>query len=335
MNLPRAYLEQVVPQENLPADFQLAGDISSLAERIQDRVVARSLVWTAAIFQELRSQNYQIRYLESPLGRGVRFPDGFWDPFWPNPFVGLLGMSRATTYVGFLDPETEEKGFGIALHFASGNPEYLFRGRVFFPGLNTEFPLVTRLLSEEAHATPGVHPYGGTSTCWVEEKTSRKKGILTAKHCTTGTAIGGKMLLSDGSQGVLMNKGKNLIDAAWIDPGKGYPKKSTHLPVNLYPTGGLSINMQVPSGSVSAVIAGVTDTFGVLNDHNFPVKVYFDKFGVAGDSGSMVSSSSGDALAIYAGVLNGATYQGKSNVSLGYGQHIGQAAILLNLNLIQ
>jgi hypothetical protein len=329
MEISRGYVEDAIPREDPPIDG-IPGDVMEAAFRFENPVFRRSLLWTTAIFQELREGRGTLDFDSSPF-----LPSSM--DFWPRILAGeaisrLLFLAGRVS-VGLLDSEYERASFGLAIHFQGPSPAAGIIGEIYFGRLDMRLPVAFRPSFEEHHGSPLIAPITGQSACWAEETTSGTMGVLTAKHCTNSVKVGGAIALSPSGKGTVISKGAYVIDAALIDPGVGYPTRRYSLRTLTYPAAGLPVKIHAPTGAIGATIASVTETHGVIDDHLHPIKVYLDRHAAPGDSGCLISTTANEAVAIYSGMQSNATYKGKSGVTLGHGQHIVQAAKLLDLDL--
>src|SRR5579859_630847 len=163
------YLRALLPRENPPATT-VPGDVIREVALISERghfddadLLARSVLWTYAIFSEMGLGNFRSRG-----GPGV------WGAFFPF-------MPRPQIIVGLYDRETEEPGFGLAVNIPAwdGPPFFIFDYLVF-PGLGQEFPVALRQVETELHAA--VNPANATSCCWARCNSTQDWGIVTAGH---------------------------------------------------------------------------------------------------------------------------------------------------------
>jgi hypothetical protein len=328
MDIPPGYAAEVVPRGFPPPEL-VPEAVRAVAEGVPDELNRRSLLWTAAIFSELRY--WRERGDRPPEAVG---PSGQRAP-WP-PLMQLLEMlPRDSVAVGLLDPKFEVAGFGLVVHLTGGEPRMLFAGNVRLPRLEPTFPLVVGRYWEDLHQTPNVHPTNGRSTCWAQSNITGQCGILTAKHCANGIPVRGSMALTPNGHGTVVAKGQYVIDAAFVATPNASVTGRAALAAVSFPVGGAPATINLGTGTIPATIVRVTDTLGVLDDFNHPVKVYLDKYGSPGDSGGLVDTPSNDGVGIYCGTLSNATVAGVSGVTVGVCQHLKQAALVLDLSLYQ
>lgn len=307
MDISREYIAEVVPQ-GAPPDSEIAGDVREAAARLDDPVSRRSLLWTAAIFKQIRGG--------LPLMLGPK----------------VVGPMIRNVVVGVLDPKTEGGGFGIALHVELGARPTEGLGPISFPQIGRAFPVVVRSLWDELHMpAPNRHPVGGMSTAWGESRQPRQWGILTAKHCTNGFAVGATMPLLGGS-GTVVAKAQYIVDAAFVDAGVTKPSHAPLLATAKSIAAGSTLTIE-GNQPVPCTVIGVNDTFGIVNDPTLPVHIFMDRHASPGDSGARVVDGQGNVVGIYMGLCHGAVHQGQSNLTIGRAQSIEQAATILNLTL--
>ena len=99
-----------------------------------------------------------------------------------------------------------------------------------------------------------------------------------------------------------------------------------------FPAAGLPVDIVTSAGPQARHVVGVTNSFGVINTSYFGVQVFLDLPCSPGDSGSLVQTATGDAVALYSGALRGANYNNLTNQTLGLGQHFEQAAQQLGVS---
>lgn len=307
--------EGLPPREAVP-DAVIAAYATIDAGEDND-LLRRSAFWTYAIFAALPRSGWTFtptRDMPPILAIGFEA-----DGVRPSPLLS----------VGALDPEYEAKGFGIILTSPLAS-ESLVLGTMMLPDLGgVRFPVALRALAEDPHAPPALA--NATTTCWAEDRLSPGHwGFVTCSHALTGIRTGARVPLVGGGLGTVVRMGWPLIDAAFVEtsPPTG---PINPLPVIRFPTTGLALSIHFGGGQTGALVVGVTNTLGVIGDPHHPIKIYTDKHGQPGDSGSLITSG-GDGVGIYCGALSGATVRRRSAQTVGFAQHLEQAATILDFD---
>ncbi|MCX5497159.1 hypothetical protein OSH11_20825 [Kaistia dalseonensis] len=316
-------LDKILPRD-LPPLAAVPGVVvaayDELTEGDHDPLIRRSAFWTHAIFAALRRRSWSFApEREIPPLLATAFGA---DGFGPN----------ATLSVGALDPDFEEEAFGLVLTLPHERESAVI-GTISLPELNdARFPVAVRALAEEPHAAPSLP--NATTTCWAEDALSPGRwGFVTCSHALAGVATGASVPLVGGGHGTVLRKGWPLIDAALVQSASPTSILAP-LPLVSFPTTGLTLSVHCGSGAVSRTVVGVTNTLGVLGDPHHPIKIYTDTPCTPGDSGSLITSA-GDGAAIYCGALSGATVGGTGGQTVGFAQHLEQAAIILDFKPFQ
>ena len=226
---------------------------------------------------------------------------------------------------------------GKALPPAAHEIGYFF-GAVLYDSRWNTAPIEAAVLPERAgrvmqfpisflpHAP--VDPANAASTAWAHDQ-SGAGGVLTCKHAITGLPPGSNVLLKSGANGRLAAFTDGPVDAAFIETQGGIPGGSQLLRVEDHPINGATVTVDFRSqGSTTGQILNswyFADNPSAYNGQ----RVFIDCWGQRGDSGALVSTRQGDAVAIYTGTIKG------NGTTQGMSQYLRQAVDLLNLNLFR
>jgi hypothetical protein len=331
VNYSDDYLREVLPSMDPPLNEVPRPVLSEFESLFDDQLYrgemgeyrARSVKWTYAVFEQLRLGNYEIDSFRRPPFFGSILDLG----------IGLFGQMS----FGLFDPEFEQRGYGliVATRLPSDypGPETEF-GSVVFRRLDKRFPIILRRMETELHALDG--PWNGTSAAWARDSGYPPSwGFLTSGHVVSGIGVGGNVPLASGGMGKLNTTLHPPIDAAFVvaaPPSRAEQKRFSALSMIAFPAAGLPVDVIAKSGPAARHVVGVTNSMGVLNTSYFGIQVFLDQPCQPGDSGSLIKTSSGDAVALYSGAMRGATHNGLTNQTLGLGQHFEQALLRLNVS---
>lgn len=310
-------LRDALPQENPPLDRLPPGvraEIGRWRERSEMEdpgLIARSTLWTHAIFSELSLRRYRAARPRSPY-----FP--YFGGFPMMPFerlsFGLLPKLKDRDRPRMALILDVPRWFGDDIEIVDD---------IYFYGLGEQmFPLVLRQSSVSLHCS---NPDGAVGTCWGQSKTTKSWGIVTAGHAVEHLACGWPVPLDDGTTGILDQNYYQPVDAAFVtvdDP----PVNPTPLPVLRFPGVGMPVTVHTPHGIEARQIVEVSKNRGVVHTRNIGVLNYLNLPLTEGDSGSLVRLRSGEAVGIYVGELN--TAGGLE----GLAQNFEQAMFALDVN---
>lgn len=200
--------------------------------------------------------------------------------------------------------------------------------------MRQSFPAIARLTQTTLH-TPA-RPSNANSACWARDNASPQTwGFLTSGHAVNGIAPGGATPLHGGHTGALMISRHPPVDAAFV--ATAAPKSSKLQPllplstIN-FPAAGLPVEVCAANSVQHRHAVAVQSSMGVYNTWYFGIQVFFDRPCTSGDSGSLVRTPSGDAVALYSGELQGANYNNLTAQTLGLGQHFQQALNALGVS---
>jgi hypothetical protein len=329
MEYSNAYLREVLPSES-PAETavpdQVMAELSSLlddGERTEgdDRfLVLRSTMWTYAAFEQMRLGNYEL--------------DLDYFPFPPQHWVGKEAMIG---HFGLFDPVFEKPGYGLILDSVwpeSFAPTERGLGRVHFRQLGKSFPVIQRHTETVLHAPNS--PANCHSACWARDNNSASSwGFMTSGHAVAGAGLGCSIPLSNVGSGILARSQHPPVDAAFVStppPNRRELRLLKNLSAIRFPAAGLAVEVETPGGPQPRHVVSVFNSLGVINTSYFGIQVFLDNSCQSGDSGSLIRTAAGDAVALYSGELRGATHNGITNQTLGLGQHFEQALHSLDVS---
>jgi hypothetical protein len=243
---------------------------------------------------------------------------------------------RVFPSVGFIpiDPAIREQ----VLQF---HPESLFESGYFFggalfdkrPGADPRPPFELKLRDGHMVRIVGfpikyvphspADPMDGASAAWAKDPGFR--GVLTCKHVVSTYGVGDPVPMKDGTSGTLRSFGSGTVDAAFIETVHRR-RMWRSLRIEDDPVDGSLVIAEFRSGTCQAQILSSWYFPDNLDPYN-PMRVFIDRSGQPGDSGSLVATGTRRGVGIYAatGVGNG-TRQGMC-------QYLKQAADNLNLKL--
>lgn len=321
MQFSLPYLREILPREDPPLELvppEVLKFLESEGRKEDDEdgaLIRRSALWTYSIFSEFRGGNFSLLDPSSLLIGYVQCE--YYGPF------------RSGFSIGAFDQEYEGSAFGLIFVSAIARRSQII-GEIEFPRLSRSFKVTARALVEDYHSAPSFS--NATSTCWASENVSPGRwGFLTCRHAFAGVQAGAVVPLNGGGSATLVCKAPATIDAAFLETTK--PTLSTNgLHLLRFPTAGQAVDVRTTGGSQNRSVVSVTDTLGVINDPLHPVKVYIDQPCLPGDSGPLIQDSNGLGVAIYSGELTNATIAGRTGQTVGFAQHLEQAATILNLS---
>ncbi len=330
MQYSDSYLREVLPPGDPPSGEVPPAVAAELNRLISEEALAgapagdyrKSVLWTYAVFEQFRLGNYVWEQLY-----GITFP---------LPDVdGIMGAGPHIQF-GLFDPDYEESGYGLII--AGAPTQFQPRpgriGTIGFPRLNQSFPVMARMMLTTLHAP--ARPANANSACWARDNASPQTwGFLTSGHAVRGIAPGAAAPLAGGQSGKLEISRHPPVDAAFVSTAAPKrPKPQPLLPLSTinFPAAGLPVEIVTAKRPEQRHAISVQNSMGVFNTWYFGIQVFFDQPCAPGDSGSLVRVPAGDAVAIYSGELQGATYNGLTNQTLGLGQHFQQALNALGVS---
>lgn len=324
----REFVDQRVLTEldarfNGPALERLSGALEMDVLDYRD-LITTSMLATYAIVGELARGIYEV---DRPfLGRRpIRIP---------LTRIDWWLMRRAT--VGLLERGVDPDGrqFGVTVDLPRYYPPIPpTTAMLRFPRLGRDLPLLITRARVELHGC--VHPANATTSCYGDR--GGALGIVTAGHAVDGLVSHDPVPLDSGQSGALLHSGYRPIDAAFIevpDP----PPALEPLPLLRFPTAGDELLVATRQWGVrrTVVDAGLTQLDPRFRDYplNFLINHPFEQ----GDSGSLVTLLSGEAIGIYVGaqwrVLPSRSIERGANVRTRAGlvQNFAQAVYTLGVH---
>lgn len=254
--------------------------------------------------------------------------------------IKTIPLIRYLSY-GFLDPQRERDAFGVIVYSLSQTVDEGFFANYTLQllsdvelrnGLGVRaartFPIFVRAITEDLHLA--CHPTNGTSACFAKSRISSGSpigpGALSVQHL-----IGVKqrrVSLRCCNSSKVLDQAPYGIDAMLFEapcmPSLGSKRKAIQ---NVAPWTQVQFTGQ-SSGTVQAQVSDVTNTYGVFSNAHLPIRVFLDKAGQPGDSGSMVESTSLDPISLYMG-----EYRSRSGVTGGFSQHLFQVTQIMDMEL--
>lgn len=320
MRFEPEFLAEVLPSRD-PPDPVTADLLPVLYGRDRDAgsedQMRRSRLWTYAILAELGAG----RVVPNPAE--VRL-----QTLLPRSGVLASGWLSEQISVGFLDPDYEAFAFGlvIASPFATRSQVV---GEIQFPRLDASFPLAVRAVAADPHAVPRILGIAA-GACWAIDNQGPTVGFMTCRHAVAHRMVGMTVPLVGGGATRVERKAPPTIDAAFLS---ATPPMAGLTPLRLFrsPTAGDATTIATPAAIEYRSVVGVTGALGMLHQPLMPVLILLDRACQAGDSGSLVSMTSGEGVGIYAGEFAGATVNGQAGQTVGYAQHLEQAALFLDV----
>ena len=213
-------------------------------------------------------------------------------------------------------------------------PEYLGSGRVvtIVKAGKYRFPLFFAEHEEIAHCG-FPQPSRGTTTCKAATKAPGRvmSGFLTAKH-VAGNSVGAVVPLECGHTGFVANAGEGGIDAAFIVCSSCTVTVGRSLDAKMHIAPWIDVAICTKSsGRIGAKVTAVSDTGGIYNHHQLPVRVLLSRHGSPGDSGALVvDEQTGEAVGIYV-----AAYMDQAGRAGGIAQGAFQVTEIMKLNLYE
>ena len=321
------YLESVMPAGDPPSEAIPAAVMEELGRLdfyeeygSSGAIIRRSTMWTYAVFEQRRLGNYVWEQSDSDSYQHLR--DDFNEP---------------SVQFGLFDPKFEESGYGLIFPMAASKvyPAPFRIGSIWFPNLKQSFPVVARMMFTTLHA-PG-RPANANSACWARDNSAPHSwGFITSGHAVSGIPLGGATPLTGGHTGALMVSRHPPIDAAFV--ATVAPKRTkkirplTPFSTINFPAAGLPVEIVTSSGAQQRHAVDVMNSMGVINILYYGIQVFLDNPCVPGDSGSLVRTLQGEAVALYSGAQFGSTYRGQTNQTLGLAQHFEPALYALGVS---
>jgi hypothetical protein len=228
--------------------------------------------------------------------------------------------------------------FGVALELEATRDNPLQQIESFAFG-NATLARVLNWRSMEPHIAHPTVPSAGTGACYAHSKkraiAPAADGVLTAAHVVRGVTLGSAVSMSSSSGWALGDRGSCKIDAALIVLAGCMPAHPTPLAVQYSPLPGTDIKFYGHrTGSVITGKITHTQIHSTYLSDEHPMRVFFDKHGIAGDSGALVlEDATGVGVGIYMGSYPIPPALGGSPVHEGGAQSLSQAKEVLQLDL--
>lgn len=250
-------------------------------------LITASMLATYSALGEIARGNVQVERLDFGRRR-IRLPVARID-WWV--------MRRAT--VGLLEPGVDADGrrFGVTVDLPNYFPPiHPATGTLFFPRLRRSLPLLITRAQVELHES--LHPANATRSCFGVRNGA--VGVVTAGHAVEGLASEEAVPLDAGRTGILLHSGYRPIDAAFIGISEPTPALAP-LPTLRFVTAGDELMVCTRRSAVrrTVVDAGLTQLDPRFRD--YPLNFLMDEPLQPGDSGSLVTLLSREAVGIYVG----------------------------------
>ncbi len=233
--------------------------------------------------------------------------------------------------IGFLNEDLDASfrgsglpPFGVILYADAlpGVPDEPLRF-LRFRDVNTVLPVVVRRGTWQQHHTRQAPPpvmTGGQLACWATGRGGSTQGWLTARHAAQAL-------------GTVVDAATECTDAALVSVGQTPPVGNLSTSAYRSVAAGVSAEIHLSQGSLTAMVLDVSSDFGMFNDPKFPLRFSLNQVGVAGNSGAYITEAvSGDPLGVYLGGFlpaNAAPSQAPS----GYALAIYQLESMMNLKV--
>ena len=228
--------------------------------------------------------------------------------------------------------------FGVAIELeASGeNPVQQIEG---FSYAGATLARVLNWRTMEPHIPHPTFPSAGTGACYAHSRKGAispadADGVLTAGHVVRGK-LGSPVTMSTSSGWKLGDRGSCKIDAALIVLAGSLPSSLSSLAVQANPVASSMVEFygEATKGLITARITHTQIHSTYLSDEH-PMRVFFDKPGIAGDSGALVlEQGTKTGVGIYMGSYPIPPTGGGQPVQEGGAQALSQAQHVLQLDL--
>jgi hypothetical protein len=225
--------------------------------------------------------------------------------------------------------------FGVALEMEAAG-EVPFQEVESFNQNGVAIARILNWRSAELDIANPVSPWDGTGACWAHSNNPAimpaADGVLTAGHVVAGLSLRSPVRMSDSRIWHLGDRGSCKIDAALIVRAKCIPRTAARLLVQKNP---LPFKRVTFHGAASgrAITARIThaQVHPTYLDASHPMRVFFDKHGIQGDSGALVQET---ATRLGVGVYMGRyPIPSSAGAYQGGAQALSQAQDELQLNL--
>jgi len=312
--MPPGEAPELVP-EGVPRDF-----FNARLQRLESPLERRIFQWLT-VFQAIAERQQLDR----------QFP-GF--QFTTYGFVPVSGSTEAREKL----PIFEGYLFGIAVELepSAGSPAQEVE-RITYENLAVPCVVNRRLIQLDV-ANP-IAPRG-TGACWARSKKTRispaADGVLTAEHVIAGMPLTSSVAMSGPGSWYLGDRGSCKIDAALIVQAGCIPYSASKLYVEYNPQSNTSVEVY---GAATGTIINAKITHTLIHptylSGRHPMRVFFDTYGIPGDSGALVrDKASGRGIGIYMGRDPVPPSFGAAPVYEGVAQALSQAQYELQLDLL-
>lgn len=316
-NIVESLLPAVDPEARVPQGVT-ADEVSARSESLT-YIERRIFRWTTALQALIESERWDREIA------GFQYATyGF------VPISGVIQLPAGVNTIGGYV-------FGVAIELEAAGEVPLQEAESFVQNGVT----IARILNWRRVEFDVANPIAprGTGACWAHSKNRHilpaADGVLTAAHVVAGLSLRSSVAMSDPGSWYLGDRGSCKIDAALIVQANCIPGSAATLSVqnNPLPTKDVTIHGAASSHVITAKIthAQVHPTY-LSGDH--PMRVFFDKHGIPGDSGALVrETTTGLGVGIYMGRYPIPPSPGARPVYEGGAQALSQAQDELQLNL--
>jgi hypothetical protein len=320
-DLTGAIVESLLPPTDAGERFPVGVTASSIEAASADLTYFQRRIfrWTTVLQARIESELWERQipgfqyatYGFVPVSAGVRLPSG----------VRTMG--------GFV--------FGVALEMEAAGDGPLQEAQSFEQNGVTVGRILNWRTMERDVANP-IAPRG-TGACWARSKNPAiwpaADGVLTAAHVVAGVSLRSSVAMSDRGSWNLGDRGSCKIDAALIVQAGCIPVSSSPLRVQFNPLPSRTVTIY-GAASAAAITARIThaQVHPTYLSADHPMRVFFDRHGIAGDSGALVlEGTTGLGVGVYMGRYPIPPSFGAAPIYEGGAQALSQAQHELQLDL--
>lgn len=318
---------RVLPEIDAPPRFPEGVQreaVLMLAERLQSQVTRKALLWVTALQAHIEKELWLNWANNIPGFQGVTYG-----------FVPVAEGSRANGGI----KQYGSYVFGVAIEIEPGeSPDQAIE---LLRYENIPFACVFNRRPAELHVANPNFPVG-TGACWARSQKRKiqpaSDGVLTAAHVVQQARLRGPVSMDAPGLWHLGDRGTCKIDAALVVQTGCIPSGTSRLPIQYHPIGTTDVFFD-GVGTAGTVHARITHTIThptYLSGRN-PMRVFFDKYGVSGDSGALIrEKNTGLGVALYMGRELVPPFIGAPATMAtfeGVAQHLGQAEYVLQAEL--
>jgi hypothetical protein len=228
--------------------------------------------------------------------------------------------------------------FGVAIELEAAGDEPFQEAESFIEN-GVTVPRILNWRSIERDVANPVSPLSGTGACWAHSKNPAIKpaadGVLTAAHVVASVSLRSPVGMSDSLTWHLGDRGSCKIDAALVVRVGCIPRNVTPLVVQNNPVPSKDVTIH-GAASKRVITARIThaQVHPTYMDANHPMRVFFDKHGIRGDSGALVQETKTKlGVGVYMGRYPIPPKLGAPPVYQGGAQALSQAQDELQLDL--